>query len=162
MLSSLIIGLLIALAVIVVIFLIVGLVIRGRRRGRVQEGDWATQALDACASADLLRDRLTTELAPIQPASADGAGAAGWWSDAERSMEQLGSRLQALQSSAPNYTTDQATQDLAMALAALRSTLQVEHGAKTFSSAPAGDPVSTAEARLMEFEAATRDLRDAI
>lgn len=159
--GSLIIGLVIAFAVIVVVFLIVGLVYGRRQHKRVHRGDWANQALQACAEAEALRDRLATELTPVRPAGGDGARA-GWWSDAERSMEQLATRLHTLQFDAPNYTTDQATQELLMALAALRSTLQVEHGAKAFSSGPAGEPVSTAEARLIEFEGATRALRDAI
>ena len=157
--GSLITGLVIAFAIIVVAFLIAGLVYTRRRHKRLHQGDWANQAAQACAEAEALHDRLVT-VTPMLPAG-DGAPA-GWWSDAERSMEQLATKLHALQFNAPNYTTDQATQDLLMALAALRSTLQVEHGAKAFSSAPAGEPVSTAEARLIEFEGATRALRDAI
>jgi hypothetical protein len=160
-LGSWIIGLVIAFAIIVVVFLIAGLVYSRRQRKRLHQGDWANQALQACAEAEALRDRLAIELTPVRRAAGDGAPA-GWWSDAEHSMEQLATRLHALQFNAPNYTTDQATQDLLMALAALRSTLQVEHGAKAISSAPAGEPVSTAEARLIEFEGATRALRDAI
>jgi hypothetical protein len=159
-LGSLIIGLVIAFAIIVVVFLIAGLVYSRRQHKRLHQGDWANQAAQACAEAEALHDRLVT-VTPMRPSAGDGTPA-GWWRDAERSMEQLATKLHTLQFNAPNYTTDQATQDLLMALAALRSTLQVEHGTRAFSSAPAGEPVSTAEARLIEFDGATRALRDAI
>jgi hypothetical protein len=156
-----IIALMLALAVIVVIVLIAGLVVRARRRGRLHQGDWDAGARDACATGEALYDRLATQLTPAQSAGADGRVPVPW-SDTERRMDELGAKLHALRFNAPSYTTDQAVEELVMALAALRSAMQVEHGAHATASVPAGEPVSTAQARLMEFDSAVRALRVAI
>jgi hypothetical protein len=158
--GNLIVALLVALAVIVVITLAGALIYRARRRGRARQGNWDSGAREACAAAEALSDRLATRLNPTQ--SANGALPAGLWSDTERSMDELGTRLQALRFSAPNYTTDQAMEELIMALAALRSALQVDHGARAATGVPAGEPVTTAQARLMELDSAVRNLKATI
>jgi hypothetical protein len=150
------------LVIVVVIPMIAGLIVRAGRRRAVRQGDWDTQALEACAAADALHDQLFSRLTMAQPADANGDTLAAPWSDTERSLDQLATKLHALHFSAPSYTTDQATEDLIMALAALRSALQLEHGSRAVSSIPAGEPVSTAQARLMELDAAVRALRAAV
>jgi hypothetical protein len=158
-LTMLILAIVLALLVIVVVVLAAGLIVRADRRRAARQGDWDTQALDACAAADALHDQLATTLMPIQLAGVDGHKAAGRWSDTERRLDQLSTRLNALRFAAPNYTTDQATEELIMALAALRSALQVQHGARAVASAPAGEPATAAQARLMQFDSAIRALK---
>jgi hypothetical protein len=152
----------VALLVIFVIVVIAGLVLRGRRSRQAQGGDWTTRALDACAAADVLHDRLEARLSLTQSGAGEEGTPPDRWSDTERSMDQLATKLHALRFAAPDYTTDQATEELIMALSALRAALQVEHGARAVSSARAGELVSTAQARLMELDAAIRALRAAI
>jgi hypothetical protein len=158
----LILAIVLVLLVIVVVLLIAGLIVQAGRRRAARQGDWDTQALEACAAADALHDQLFSRLTMAQPAGANGDTPAALWSDTERSLDQLATKLHALHFSAPSYTTDQATEDLIMALAALRSALQLEHGSRAVPRIPSGEPVSTAQARLMELDAAVQALRAAV
>jgi hypothetical protein len=158
----LILAIVLALLVIVVVVLVAGLIVRASRRREAHQRDWDTQALDACAAADALHDQLATTLTSIQPAGMDGTTTAAQRRDTERSLDQLSTRLNVLRFGAPNYTTDQAMEELLLALAVLRSALQVQHGARAVASALAGGPVTTAQARLLEFDSAIRALKATI
>jgi hypothetical protein len=158
--GKVLIAIVLALLIILVIVVIAGLVLRGRRSRQAQGGDWTSRALGACAAADALRDRLEARLSSAGSGGGEGGAPPHRWSDTERSMDQLATKLHALRFDAPDYTRDQATEELIMALSALRAALQVEHGARAVSSA-AGEPVSAAQTRLMEFDAAVRALRAA-
>ena len=153
------IAIVLALLGIFVVVVVAGLVLRGRRSHQAQGADWTSRALGACAAADALHDRLEAGLTLAQSGGEEEGAPPCRWSDTERSMDQLATKLHALRFGAPDYTRDQATEELIMALSALRAALQVEHGARAISSAPAGEPLSTAQARLMEFDAAVRALR---
>ena len=151
-----------ALLVIVVIFLVAGLIVRWDRRSQARQGDWNSRARDACTAADALHGQLVTRLSVAPSADTDEATPGGKGNSTERSMDKLSAELQVLRFSAPNYTADQATEELIMALAAVRPALQIPEGALAASSAPVGEPVTTAQARLMEFGSAIRGLQAVI
>jgi hypothetical protein len=157
----LILAIVLALFVIVTIFLVAALIGRLGRRSQARQGDWNSRALDACTAADALHDQLATRLSLVRFADTD-ATPAERGNDAERSMDKLSTELQVLRFSAPNYTADQATEELIMALAAVRPALQLEEGALATSGVPAEEPATTAQARLMEFGSAIRALQAVI
>jgi hypothetical protein len=160
--AELIIGIVLALLIILAIAVIAGLILRRRRHPQAHAGSWQSRALDACAAADALRDRVETRLMRVRSGAPDERAPGNRWSDTERDLEQLATMLHALRFGAPTYTAGQATQEVLMAVTALRSALPVTDGARAGSTAFAGEPVGTAEARLMELDAAVRALRSAI
>jgi hypothetical protein len=158
----LILAIVLALLVVVVIFLVAGLIVGWDRRSQARQGDWTSRARDACTAADALHDQLVTRLSVAPSADTDEAIPAGKGNSTERSMDKLSAELQGLRFSAPNSTADQATEELIMALAAVRPTLQLQESALATSSGQAEEPVTTAEARLMEFGSAIRGLQAVI
>lgn len=142
----------ILLAVLALIIIIAFLITRSRR-GPKPADIWRSHALDAYAKGSALYDAMELAEAPGALVAQD---AAARWADIQRRADDLAQTLYAMREAAPDEDKRTRTDDVLVALQAIRTAMAAERGADV-SQVPPPDLVRS---RLMAFGSSLQELRE--